>query len=127
MSAKKDLISLASAIANGYTVRRWADETGTSRRAAYTWSRSPECRKLVEEIRRRAIDRAIGKLVSRAAGAADRITDLSKDAMSEQVRLAASRAILSDLIAVENHADLKKRLTEIERRLNEHSDNPGIN
>jgi hypothetical protein len=65
--------------------------------------------------------------VRRAIGAADRIAGLSKDAMSESVRLAANRAILSELIAVENHTELKKRLAEIERRVNEHLANPGTN
>ena len=109
--------NLALAIAAGNTVKGWADENGVARRTAYTWAQSPEVRKLVERIRRRAMDRAIGRLSQNATAAATKIAKLVKDATSEAVMLNAARAVLADLMSVSNYAGLDRRLAKIERRM----------
>jgi hypothetical protein len=109
--------ALALAMATGRTVRAWAKEHDVPERTAYKWARSPEVQKQVRRIRRRAIDRAIGRLSRNAAAAAQQIANLAKGAESESVKLQASRAVLADLMNVSNYATLEERLTEVERRI----------
>jgi hypothetical protein len=54
----------------------------------------------IESDRRRGGDRAIGRMARRVTGATDGIATLAKSAESKSVRLAALRAILSDMMAV---------------------------
>jgi hypothetical protein len=107
--------ALALAIATGRTVRAWAKEHDVPERTAYKWARSPEVRKMVRRIRRRAIDRAVGRLSRHAAAAADQIAKLAKGALSEAVRFQAARAVLADLMNVSNYAALEDRITQLER------------
>jgi hypothetical protein len=109
---------LALALATGRTVKAWAKQhDDVAERTAYNWARSPEVRSMVRRIRRRAIDRAIGRLSRHAAAAADRIAHLANAAQSESVQLQAARAVLADLMTVSNYAALEERLTDVERRL----------
>jgi hypothetical protein len=108
---------LALALATGRTVRAWAKLHDVPERTAYSWARSPEVRTQVRRIRRRAIDRAIGRLSRHAAAAADRIAQLADAAQSEAVQLQAARAVLADLMTVSNYAALEGRLAEVERRI----------
>jgi hypothetical protein len=109
--------SLALAMAGGQTVAAWARDNQVADRTARTWSHSPEVVRLVGRIRRKAIDRAIGRLSRHATAAADQIARLAKGAASEAVRLHAARAVLADLMTVSNYAALEDRLAEVERRL----------
>jgi hypothetical protein len=106
---------LALAIATGRTVKAWATAHDVPVRTAYTWARSPEVRRRVRRIRRRAIDRAVGRLSRHAAAAAGRIAKLARDAQSEAIRLQAARAVLADLMQVTDYADLDDRITALER------------
>ena len=54
--------------------------------------------------RRRALDRAVGLMSSGRRWAVEQIVNLGENAASEAVRLAALRAILSDMIAVSKFA-----------------------
>jgi len=112
---------LALAMAAGETVAAWARENQVPVRTARTWSNSPEVRKLVRRIRRRVIDRAVGRLSKNATAAADEIVRLAKKAASEAVRLNAARAVLAELMAVSNYATLEGRLAEVERRIRDSS------
>ena len=51
--------------------------------------------------------------------AADGIAKLAENAASESVRLAALRAILSDMMAVSEFAGLEDRMTQIEEQLHD--------
>jgi hypothetical protein len=75
---------------------------------------------MVESIRRRYLDQAIGKMTKRATWAVDKLTKLGDDAQSESVQLRAARAILSDMMAVSKYSALETRMGEIERKLREH-------
>lgn len=108
---------LATAMAAGRTVAAWARDNNVPERTAYTWSRSPEVLDLIDRIRRRAIDRAVGRLSRNATAAADQIARLARKANSEAVRLHAARAVLADLMAVSDYAALEGRLADVERRL----------
>jgi hypothetical protein len=107
--------ALALAIAAGGTVKAWAKQHDVPERTAYKWARSPEVRNRVKRIRRRAIDRAIGRLSRYASAAAEQIARLAKGAESESVKLQAARAVLADLMQVANYADLEDRIAELER------------
>jgi hypothetical protein len=109
--------ALALAIAAGTSVPAWARENRVAQRTAYTWSRSEEVLEQVQRIRRRAMDRAIGRLARNATRAADQITRLARTAKSEAVRLQASRAVLAELMAVSNYASIEDRLAEVEKKL----------
>ncbi len=62
---------------------------------------------------------AIGRLAKRATWAADGIVKLAENAASESVRLAALRAVLSDMMAVSNFAGLEERMTKLEEQLHD--------
>ena len=107
--------ALALALATGRTVKAWATAHDVPGRTAYSWARSPEVKKRVRRIRRRALDRAVGRLSRHAAAAADRIAKLADAAQSEAVQLQAARAVLADLMHVANYADLDDRIAALER------------
>jgi hypothetical protein len=109
--------SLALAIAAGRTVTAWAKDHDVPRRTAYRWSRDPELLQLVRDVRRRAIDRAVGTLARHASAAAQEIARLSTKAEADAVKLAASRAVLADLMAVSDYADHEQRITALEERV----------
>jgi len=110
---------LALAIAQGTSIAAWARENHVPRRTACRWASEPKIRAAVESYRRRAIDRAIGRLARRVTWATDGIAKLAKGAESESVRLTALRAILSDMMAASEFAGLEQRITEIEEQLHE--------
>ena len=84
---------LAYAIAQGKSVPAWARQNDVPRSTAYYWAGQPEVRRMVETLRRRSLDRAVGRMASRAVAAADGINKLAMEAESESVRLRAWRAI----------------------------------
>ncbi len=100
-------------VAAGWLIESWAS------------SLEPQVRGSLESCRRRALDRAIGRMARRATWAAGQIAKLGRDARSESVRLAALRAALSDMITVTRFAGLEVRVTELEeeRRLSARADN----
>jgi hypothetical protein len=110
---------LAVAIASGKSVAAWVRGNAVPKRTAYRWSREPKVRAAIESYRRRAIDRAVGRMARRVTWATDEIAKLAKGAKSEPVKLAALRSILSDMMAVSQFAVLEQRMTEIEEQLDE--------
>jgi hypothetical protein len=69
---------------------------------------------MVTAHRRRLIDAGLGKLTKHVGKAVAQIADLAAKAESESVRLAAARAILSELISISNFADLEARIADLE-------------
>jgi hypothetical protein len=116
---------LALAIASGTSVTAWARANEVPKRTAYRWASEPKVRAAVESCRRRAMDRAIGRLARRVTWATDGIAKLAQGAESESVRLTALRAILSDMMAVSQFAGLEQRITEIEEQLHEPNTSTG--
>jgi hypothetical protein len=120
MSRRNNLIrksELARALAKGSTVTDWAQINQVPDRTAYRWAGCRAVRDEVEAIRRDALDLAIGRLSEKATSAAEQIARLAEAAVSEAVRLQASRAVLAELMTVSSYAGLEHRLAEIERRL----------
>jgi len=120
---KSQKTELTFALANGLSVSQWARANDLPIRTAYRWSSDPKVRAAVESYRRRAVDRAIGRMARRVTWATDQVAKLAKGAESESVKLSALRAILSDMMAISEFAGLEQRITEIEEQLDERTDN----
>ena len=116
---------LAIAIAQGDNAAKWADKNSVPRRTAQRWAREPGVRAAVERTRRRAIDRAVGLMSKRARWAAESIVTLGKSAASESVKLAALRAVLSDMMAVSKFGGLEDRMTDIEEHIRDRTGKSG--
>ena len=78
----------------------------------------PKVRAAVEEYRRRVLDRAVGRMTDAVTWATMGIFALAKSAASESVKLAALRAVVSDMMAVSKFGGLEDRVTQIEGRVN---------
>jgi hypothetical protein len=118
-STKSQKTKLAVSIAKGVSIVRWAKDNKVPVRTAYRWASDPEVKATVERCRRRALDRAIGHMSHKVDWAARGITALAENAVSEPVKLAAFKTIISDMMAVSEFAELKDRMTQLEEQLNE--------
>ena len=76
---------LTVALAQGTSAAKWARTYGVPKATAYRWSKEPAVRAQIESIRRRAIDRAVGRMARRMTWATDGIAKLAKNAKSESV------------------------------------------
>jgi hypothetical protein len=125
---KKIRLALALAIARGEPITAWARQNQVPRSSAFRWARDPKVRHAVEAWRRLCLDRALGRMASRATKAADGIARLAESAESESVQLKAWRAILADQMAVSKFSNLEHRMAEIEEQLRDrtgHTDHLG--
>jgi hypothetical protein len=113
----------ALAIAQGTSVAAWSRANDVPKRTAYGWSKEPKVQAAVESYRRRAVDRAIGRMAKRATWAADGIVQLAKDAESESVRLAALRAIMFDMMSVSKFSGMERRMAHIEEHFRDRTGN----
>jgi len=114
---QKQKTQLALALAQGVTVAAWARGNRVPRRTAYRWAADPNVRATAESCRRHALDRAVGRMATRATWAVDQIVALGASAESESVKLRALRAVLSDMMKVSEFSALEVRMTEIEEEL----------
>ena len=103
---------LALAIAHGISVDKWARKHNVPRTTAFRWAREQKVRAAVEFYRRRALDRAVGRMARHVDRAAGGIAKLAKDAVSESVKLAALRAIFSNMMAVSEFTGLEARMAQ---------------
>jgi hypothetical protein len=115
----KGLVEAAAfAVATGQSAKKWAESNGISVRTLQRWAQKPAFRRRVEDLRRRLIDQSIGTLTVASTAAAVELAKLATNGTSEQIRLQASRAILSDMLAVSAFHDQERRIAAIEERLN---------
>lgn len=111
------MAALALALASGRSLTAWARENQTPARTARRWAALPEVRDQVERIRRKAVDRAIGKLTRHATRAAAVLAELAEARETPPaVRLSAARAVLQELLSVREHNELADRVAELERK-----------
>jgi hypothetical protein len=110
---------LALAIAQGRSVALWARDNHVPRSTAYRWASQSEVRSTVESCRRRARDRALGRMAMRAQRECEQIVKLAACAKSESVKLRALRAILAGVISRAKFSDLRRRMAAIEQELHE--------
>ena len=116
---KDQKVQIALAIAQGQSIAAWAQRNNVPRSSAFRWAKDPKVRRAVDAYRRRALDRAIGRMSSLALKAAEGISGLAKGAESESVQLRAWRAILADHMAVCKFSNLEARVVEIEEQFRE--------
>ena len=114
---------LALAIAQGKSIALWAHDSRVPRSTAYRWARRPEVRAAAESCRRRARNRAAGRMARQAYWESYRIAKLARVAESEPVKLQALRSILSDAADVPKLSLLKRRMAAIKEELHEQADN----
>lgn len=114
---QRQISELVMAIAEGKPVHEWATNNGVPRRTAYRWAREPKVRAKVETIRRQALDQAVGQMTSNIGMVTAGIMELAQGASSESVRLAALRAVASDMMALSKFGVMEDRMTKIEERL----------
>lgn len=116
LAPKKDAFALA--MASGAGIKAAAGVVGMPARTCYTWAREDEVRARVAEIRADLTTQAIGKLTATAAEAAEILATIMRDENTPaQTRVTAARAILSDLLALESHAELKAKIEALEERV----------
>jgi hypothetical protein len=108
---------LALALAAGSTAIAWAKENDVPESTIYRWANSEEVEEEIDRIRKEIWEQAIGRLSQNVTAAAEQIAKLMREAVSESVRLSASRAVLTDLMAATDYAALERRLAKVERRL----------
>lgn len=111
---------LALWVAGGGKIAQRCRDNGMPIRTAYRLAKTPKFQAAVDVYRRRAADRAIGLLARHAAVAVEGLVKLAKTAESEPTRLAAQRGVLAELREMSDFASLSRRLSDIERRLDEH-------
>jgi hypothetical protein len=104
-------------IAAGGLVAAWYKAKGIPKPTAYRWYRSPEIKAKVAEYRRRAVDRAIGRMAKNLGKAVSRIIDLIETGQTDAVKLSAAKTLVDKLIAVQNHAELTAELKDLNKRL----------
>jgi hypothetical protein len=104
---------LALALAHGISINGWAKARDVPRPTVYRWAKETEVRKAVESHRRRAADRAVGRMAKRFCWATDKVAGLAEYAESDSVRLAALRTILSNMNAVNKDSGIEERISEI--------------
>ena len=110
--------SLALAVAGGRTLRDAAADVGIGERtAARRWA-DTAFRRRVTTLRGEMMARALGKIADGMADAADVRRKLLK-AKSENVRLAACRAILELGTKLRDSVDVEERLQALEREHDE--------
>lgn len=107
---------LAIELACGSSVRDAATKIGCSERQAYRLSKCEKVQQRVTELRSEAATVAVGKLSTSAALAVDTLTSLLTETNEPQIRLQASKAILTLMPAITSHYDLAQRIARLEAR-----------
>jgi hypothetical protein len=125
--AKRD--HLAMWLASGGTVSAFSRAQNVPVRTCYLWMKRPGFQEKIAELRASIIDRCVGRLAGLGKKAVKQIGKLADSAESEAVRLAASRAVLSDLVSVGTYAvsmsqfnDLAARVEQLSQAIKSASD-----
>jgi hypothetical protein len=113
----------AMAMAMGRSVSAWAKQHRVPRRTCHDWKETKEYKLRVQDIRRRAVDRAIGLLARDLTTASGTFARLVKDRKNGTVQLQAARAIFSTYLTTMKQFDMEERMTEIESDIEEHKAN----
>lgn len=100
--------------AAGRPIAAIAAACGSSERSVYRALSKDDVRFRVQELRRQAIDEAVGRLGNLAVDATDTLADLLGPEHQGAVRLGAAGRILSALLATRDALDLEDRLAALE-------------
>jgi hypothetical protein len=116
-------LELAEAIAKGVSINKWAKLHGIPPRTAYNWADRREVRSQVDAIRRRAVDKAVGKMTRRLDWATNRIIKLGNDASSEAVQLSAAKTFYTNVVCLNKYSVLDHRVAALEEEFLDHDGN----
>jgi transposase-like protein len=108
---------LAIHVASGGSVASFARDHGIHVRTAYAWTKDAGFDAKVIAARAAVLDKLVGRLAKLGSRAVQQIGILSTKADSENVRLAASRAVLSDLIGLGTYAVSSKQFDELQAQV----------
>src|SRR5262249_42594797 len=95
---------LAVSVAEGRSVVTWCQKHGVATRTAYHWYKAERFQRLVAEYRRRAVDRAIGKMGRKLGKAVGKIVRLVEKGQDGKVKLAAAKTLIDRLLEVQSRA-----------------------
>jgi hypothetical protein len=108
---------LALWVAAGGKITDWCRENAVCLKTACTWSGSDAFRREVAAHRRRAADRAIGRMarhLGKAVGKIDRLIEQGRD---DGAKLAAAGSLVGKVLDDRGHAELKARLRRLGERI----------
>jgi hypothetical protein len=111
---------LAVSVAEGRSVVTWCEKHGVATRTAYHWYKAERFQRLVAEYRRRAVDRAIGKMGRKLGKAVGKIVRLVEKGQDGKVKLAAAKTLIDRLLEVQSRAELRDELQRLNQRLTAH-------
>lgn len=114
------LDELAYAVAAGAKIADAAEQLGRSARSAYALSRTNEFRRRVSEIRSEALQAVIGRLSGYGEDAIATMHRLMGPEGPPAVQLNAAKAIIGAIAPLTELGELRGRMEELERRLEEH-------
>jgi hypothetical protein len=114
---------LAAKLAFGTSLRRAAAELGVSEVTAQRRLRDPRFREKVQEIRRRAVDDAVGQMVAAMTAAVTKLRNLIENGERETTQLRAALGLIDLTLKAAVLSDLQERLEQLEQlqRRNSHA------
>ena len=107
---------IAVLVAGGSSIKAASATAGCSLQTAYNLSATSEFRQRVSEIRTQLTTETVGKLTSAATQAVDTLMELLTAEHEANIRLNASKAILTHLGPLSEHGELRQRISDIESR-----------
>jgi hypothetical protein len=114
---------LATKLAFGTSLRQAAAELGVSEATARRRLRDPRFRERVQEIRRRAVDDAIGQMVAAMTAAVTKLRNLIENGERESTQLRAALGLIDLTLKAAVLSDLQARVEQLEQlqRRNSHA------
>lgn len=110
---------LALALARGMKVVDAGKLVGLSERSVYRRLAEPQFRQVIQTIRQRMLDGAVGQLVEASGQAVRHLVDLMEsDTVPAAQRLAACRAVLEFSTKLREQVEFEERLSSLEERFN---------
>lgn len=113
--------TLAFGLANGWSLRRSSKEAGLPQTTARRWASDPAFKRRVAVMRQEVVGAAVGRLAVVASAAVDTLEELLAAGVDPETRLRAAKAVLSELVALGEFADLSARVEALEAETSEKS------
>jgi AcrR family transcriptional regulator len=116
MRCQRDVADLlATKLAFGTSLRQAAEELGVSEATARRRFKDPRFRERVQEIRRRAVDDAIGQMVAAMTAAVTKLRNLIENGERESTQLRAALGLIDLTLKAAALADLQERVEQLEQ------------
>ncbi len=115
MSKAEDLANLAELVSVGYAIRDAAADIGLSENAAYKISATTEFKAKVHTLRTEKTEAIAAQGLGAASDAIRELQVLATTAEKDSDRIAACKAILSQILPLAEQTEIRRRLDDIER------------